>query len=206
VRVREELNELLAGSAGPETNVVSAFVELAIRLAAQQLLEAGQAGFLGGRGRCERREEGQQGSGNGYEPGRIRTAEGPIRVEVPQVRGATQPFRSSLMSVLEGNFEVLERLVTEMDARGLSTRDAEDAFQDATGELVISRSAVSGMTGSLGGLPGLRLTGPFGDPGRVPVPGRDLRAAPGPGGERSPARGLVHRLRGPKAPVAPGRR
>jgi hypothetical protein len=52
-RVREELNGLLAGSAGPETNVVSAFVELAIRLAAQQLLEAGQAGFLGGRCRCE---------------------------------------------------------------------------------------------------------------------------------------------------------
>jgi putative transposase len=65
------------------------------------------------------------------------------------VRGTEQPFRPSLLSFLEGNSEVLERLVTEMDARGLSTRDAEDAFRDATGELVISRSAVSGITGSL---------------------------------------------------------
>jgi hypothetical protein len=39
------------------------------------------------------------------------------------------------MSFLEGSSEVLDRLVTEMYARGLSTRDVEDAFRDATGEL-----------------------------------------------------------------------
>jgi transposase-like protein len=42
---------------------------------------------------------------------------------------------SGLMSFLEGSSEVLDRLVTEMYARGLSTRDVEDAFRDATGEL-----------------------------------------------------------------------
>jgi putative transposase len=149
VRVREELNRLLSGGAETETDVVSAFVELAIRLVAQQLLEAEQADFLGGRGRYERRGEGQRGSRNGYEPGRIRTAEGAIPVQVPQVRGTDQPFRSSLMSFLEGNSEVLERLVAEMYARGLSTRDVEDAFRDATGELLISKSAVSEITDSL---------------------------------------------------------
>jgi putative transposase len=123
MHVREELNRLLSGSVEAEANVVSAFAELAIRLVAQQLLKAEQADFLGGRGRYERRGQGQRGSGNGYEPGRIRTAEGAVPVAVPQVRGTDQPFRSSLMSFLEGNFEVLERLVAEMDARGLSTRD-----------------------------------------------------------------------------------
>ncbi len=103
VHVREELNRLLSGGVGPEQNVVSTFVELAIRLAAQQLLEGEQADFLGGRGRYERRLEGQQGSRNGYEPGRIRTAEGAIPVQVPQVRGANQPFRSSLMSFVAGH-------------------------------------------------------------------------------------------------------
>jgi transposase-like protein len=40
-------------------------------------------------------------------------------------------------------------LVTEMYARGLSTRDVEDAFRDATGDLLISRSAVTSITDRL---------------------------------------------------------
>jgi putative transposase len=138
VLVREELEGLLKGGADEGTNIVSALVNVLTRLVLQQLLEAEQADFLGGRGRYERRGEGQRGSRNGYEPGRIRTAEGAVPVAVPQVRGTDQPFRSSLMSFLEGNSEVLKRLVAEMYARGLSTRDVEDAFRDATGELLIS--------------------------------------------------------------------
>ena len=60
-----------------------------------------------------------------------------------------EPFRSSLMGFLDGNSEVLESLVNEMYARGLSTRDVEDAFRDATGELLISKSAVSEITDRL---------------------------------------------------------
>ena|GEM_PF-6826203 len=70
-------------------------------------------------------------------------------MRVPQVRGAGEPYRSTLMGFLEGNSEVLERLVAEMYARGLSTRDVEDAFRDATGELLISKSAVSEVTDRL---------------------------------------------------------
>ena len=40
-------------------------------------------------------------------------------------------------------------LVNKMYARGLSTRDVEDAFRDATGELLISKSAVSEITDRL---------------------------------------------------------
>ncbi|HKS51150.1 MAG TPA: transposase, partial [Pseudonocardiaceae bacterium] len=54
-----------------------------------------------------------------------------------------------LMGFLDGNSEVLESLVNEMYARGLSTRDVEDAFRDATGELLISRSKVSEITDRL---------------------------------------------------------
>jgi len=82
MQVRDELNRLFAASAEPETSVVSAFVELMITIVAQQLLEAEQADFLGGRGRYEREGEGQRGSRNGYEPGRIYTAEGVIPVAV----------------------------------------------------------------------------------------------------------------------------
>ena len=145
----EQLQELLTGGVGRGSNIVSALVETVTRLVVQELLEGEQAEFLGGRGRYERRGEGQSGSRNGYEPGRVRTAEGAIEVAVPQVRGAGEPFRSSLMSFLDGNSEVLERLVTEMYARGLSTRDVEDAFRDATGEVLLSKSAVSEITDRL---------------------------------------------------------
>jgi putative transposase len=53
------------------------------------------------------------------------------------------------MSFLDGNSEVLERLVTEMYARGLSTRDVEDAFRDATGDMVLSKSTISEITDRL---------------------------------------------------------
>jgi len=147
--VREELDRLLHGAVDEETNIVSALVERATRLVVQELLEAEQAEFLGGRGRYERRSLDQHGARNGYEPGRLRTAEGAIPVAVPQVRDAGGPYRSSLMSFLDHNSDVLDRLVVEMYARGLSTRDVEDAFRDATGEMLLSRSAVSEVTDQL---------------------------------------------------------
>ena len=147
--VREDLDRLLHGSVDEGTNIVSALVDTVTRLVVQELLEAEQVDYLGGRGRYERRGIDQRGSRNGYETGRIRSAEGAIKVRVPQVRDTEEPYRSSLMSFLEGNSDVLDRLVTEMYARGLSTRDVEDAFKDATGELLISKSAVSEITDQL---------------------------------------------------------
>jgi len=45
---------------------------------------------------------------------------------------------------------VLERLVVQMYARGLSTRDIEEAFRDPyTGELLLGRTAISELTESL---------------------------------------------------------
>ncbi|MFQ5507676.1 MAG: IS256 family transposase [Planctomycetota bacterium] len=141
--------QLLDGGVGENVNIVSALVETVTRLVVQELLEGEQTDYLGGRGRYERRTEGQRGARNGYERRRLRTAEGAIDVAFPQVRDAEAPFHSTLMSFLDGNSDVLERLVTEMYARGLSTRDVEDAFRDATGELLISRSTVSEITDRL---------------------------------------------------------
>jgi transposase-like protein len=146
--VREEIDRLFTAGTGPGTNILSALAELGLRYVAQQALEQDQEDHLG-RGRYERRGEHDRGWRNGYENARLSTAEGEVTLRVPQVRGGDQPYRSRLMEFLEGNSDVLERLVTEMYARGLSTRDVEDAFRDATGELVISRSAVSEITDRL---------------------------------------------------------
>jgi len=59
------------------------------------------------------------------------------------------PYRSKLIEFLAGNTEALDRLVVEMYARGLSTRDIEDAFRGPDGELLLSRTAVSEITDRL---------------------------------------------------------
>jgi len=149
VLVREQLDRLVTDDVGRDENIISALVETATRLVVQQLLETEQSDFLDGRGRYPRRDGDERGLRNGYSPSRLGTAEGPIEVRVPQVRDAEEPYRPSLMSFSDGNSDVLERLVTEMYARGLSTRDVEDAFRDATDELPLSCSAISEVTDQL---------------------------------------------------------
>ena len=118
VLARERLQALLAGGAAAESNIVSALVEAVSQMVVQELVEGEQADYLGGRGRYQRRDAGQVGWRNGYEPGRLRTAEGAIDIALPQVRGTGEPFRSPLMTFLDGNSEVLDRLVTEMSPAG----------------------------------------------------------------------------------------
>ena len=153
VMVREEINRALSEGVDSGSELLSTLAQLGVSYLLQQALEQEQEDFLG-RGRYERQigDEGLRRCGyrNGYEDGRLRTAEGEVGVRIPQVRDTLMPYRSKLMEFLEGNSEALERLVVEMYARGLSTRDVEECFRDeATGELMISRSAVSQITDRL---------------------------------------------------------
>lgn len=147
-KVRKRIDELLLnGLEGKEENITSTLVKLAAQRVAQELLEQEVTDFLG-REHYQRAKE-HKGWRNGYEPARVRTAEGAIALQVPQVREAPLPYRSRLIEFLRGNTDVLEKLVAEMYARGLSTRDIEDALTDSTGTCLISRSAVSEVTESL---------------------------------------------------------
>jgi transposase-like protein len=152
VMVREQIDEALfsEGLDANETNLLSTLAQLGLSYLLQQALEQEQEDFLG-RSHYERRgKEARRGYRNGYEEAGLATAEGKVDVRVPQVRGSSTPYRSTLMEFLSGNSEALERLVVEMYARGLSTRDVEECFRDeVTGELMISRSAVSQITDQL---------------------------------------------------------
>jgi transposase-like protein len=53
------------------------------------------------------------------------------------------------MAFLRGNSDVLKRLATEMYARGLSVRNIEDTLRDATGQPLLSRTAISELTETL---------------------------------------------------------
>lgn len=150
--VREQIENTLSGGAEAEGNLLSTLAQLGMKQLVQQALEQEQMDFLG-RDRYERRggdPGSRRGHRNGYEEAGLATAEGEVGVRMPQVRGAEEPYRSKLMGFLEGNSEALEKLVTEMYARGLSTRDVEDCFKDRdTGEPLLSRTAVSEITDQL---------------------------------------------------------
>lgn len=130
-------------------DLTSELFRLGGRKILQELMEAETTERLG-REPYERRRDATPGYRNGYKARKVRTAEGVIEVDVPQVRGAEEPFSPAIWEALRRRTDVLDRLAVEMYARGLSTRDIEEALREATGdEMVISRSSVSRVTETL---------------------------------------------------------
>jgi putative transposase len=127
--------------------LLSTLVRLSTERVLQEALEEEQAQALG-RGRYERREE-PRGYRNGYEAGTVKTAEGVLRVEVPQIRGREEPYRSSLWGQMAKTSDVLKKLIVEMYTGGMSQRDIEYGLEKALGQFVLSKSAVSELTESL---------------------------------------------------------
>ncbi len=84
-RMEQAIEQLLNGGLETEEQPVSHLIRLAAQKIVQEAVEK-EVGDVLGRERYERREEGQQGRRDGYEPLRIRSAEGGISIQVPQVR------------------------------------------------------------------------------------------------------------------------
>lgn len=146
-RLGEEMAAVLTQGLTAETGQAELrgmLLRLGMQRMLQELLEAEQAEFIGV-GRYER-ASGRQGQRNGYESAHLDSGEGRVELAAPQVRGSETPYQSQLLAFLAGRTETVERLVSEMYARGLSTRDIEYAFTDATGGCIISKSVVSEVT------------------------------------------------------------
>jgi transposase-like protein len=124
------------------------------KLFVEELLKA-EVGEALGRDRGRRREDGQAGYRNGYKARSLCTGDGKVGVDVPQVRGMDEPYRSAIWQGLtaEGRRSVsLEKLATEMYARGLSTRDIEDLLKEISEDgqtPLLSKSSVSRVTETL---------------------------------------------------------
>jgi len=133
------------------------------KLFVEELLDAEVTDALG-RGKGQRCEAGEPGRGggagyrNGSKPRSLRTGEGRIELDVPQVRdyvardGQAQPYRSAIWAGLGSRSVSLERLATEMYARGCSTRDIEDLLKEISDDgqtLLLSKSAVSQVSEAL---------------------------------------------------------
>jgi len=127
--------------------LLSMLVRLSTERVVQEAVEDEQAVALG-RGRYEPRGEGQ-GHRNGYERGTLRTAEGVLRVKLPQIRGRAEPYRSQLWQQVASTSDVLKQLIVEMYVGGMSQRDIEYSLEKALGQFVLSKSTVSELSDSL---------------------------------------------------------
>ena len=146
-RTSQKLHELLTqGVANGDAR--TELIRLAVRKIVEETLEAEVDAALG-RGYYENGAAPGAGYRNGYRRGRLKTGEGPIEYGVPQVADRAEPFRSRVRAGLAGRTAELEQLAVEMFARGLSTRDIEATFRDATGASLLSRTAVSQVTARL---------------------------------------------------------
>ena len=88
----------------------------------------------------------QKGYRNGYKQGIIRSGEGKIVVDRPQVSDSETTYRSEIWPYLKGRTKELERLAVEMYVRGCSVRDIEDILRDKDGKTCLSHSVISQLT------------------------------------------------------------
>jgi putative transposase len=145
-RLSKEIEETLSGSSTERGDLLELLIEKSVRMVIQRIVEQEVTDYLG-RGCFERNSESWRGYRNGYEPKSLKTAEGKLHLEVPQVRGSEQTYRSDFLKNLDDLSPGLRCLAVEMYARGLSTRDIEETLRDReTGKLLLSKDAVSELT------------------------------------------------------------
>lgn len=140
-RLVEQIEQvLLEGVGDPER--LAQLGRLGAQLVLQRAVEDEVTSFLN-RTRYQRVDD-AQGWRNGHRPRRIHTAEGPLTIEVPQLRGTLTRFVSSVIPDVRGiiRSRPLEALVIGAYVRGLSDRDIEDLAREA-GLGQLSKSSVS---------------------------------------------------------------
>jgi transposase-like protein len=140
--IQASIDKLLArGMVDDPQTMLSELARLGARLIIQRAVEEEFDSWLG-RARYERRPERQRGLcnygdgyRNGYRPRRVQTAEGELRIEIPQAREVAEPFVSKLFR--KGHTKRLLRtdplkaMVVGAFVRGLSVRDVESLCEEA---------------------------------------------------------------------------
>ena len=99
-RLNKELKEVLAGQVRQKDDLLDRIIETSVRMVLQRVLEQEVEDYLG-RGYYERAAESRSGYRNGYEAKRVKSAEGEIALEVPQVRDSGETYRSEVVKAPE---------------------------------------------------------------------------------------------------------
>src|SRR6202140_618077 len=127
--IQASIEKLLSrGSVDDPQKMLSELARLGARLIIQRAVEDEFDTWLG-RARYERRPEGPPGKRNGFRPRHLLSAEGELRIEIPQVREAAVPFVSKLFPKWHCKrllrTDPLKALVIGGVVRGLAVRALE---------------------------------------------------------------------------------
>jgi len=114
------------------------------RLMLQTAVEEELDEFLG-RGHYERQDPEQEFRGyrNGYERKKIKTAEGSIEIQMPQIRDSKEGFRSRWIAAYLKRTETLDEMTRALYVKGLSFRDIESTMMEILSGEGVSRSVAS---------------------------------------------------------------
>ena len=143
-RMKQEVEEVFTGWE-TEGHPLDNFTKLGARYMLQVAVEQEVEDYLG-RAHYRRGSRRKSGWRNGYEPGKVKTADGILEIDLPQLRATEEPYHSRLARMFREGSDILGKMVTEMYVRGLSTRDVENTFIQTFGERILSRSGVSRIT------------------------------------------------------------
>jgi Transposase, Mutator family len=114
--------------------LLSELAKLGARLIIQRAVEEEFDSWLG-RARYERRPDAVPGKRNGFRPRHLQTGEGELRIEIPQVREAAEPFVSKLFPMWHSRRRLrtdpLNAMIVGAFGRGLSIRDVESLCEEA---------------------------------------------------------------------------
>ena len=147
-RMEQELMDGLVSEADPLGEAARRGAQLILQraLEAEACLRAPHrqvSDFLR-RERYERSSEGAlRGYRNGYESKRVHTAEGTIKLEVPQIRESLERFESVWLRAIGKRSERLLELVPLLYVKGMSQRDIESALVEALGVQGTGRSVIN---------------------------------------------------------------
>lgn len=147
-KISKEIKELIEKLSQESSNedILGKILKLGMKKIVQEMLEEETKEYLG-RDYYQREEMDEHtGYRNGYKPGKLKTAEGKLNIQRPQVSDSPAPFRSTLWGHINGNTSALEDLAVEMYARGCSTRDVEEILKDEDGNLLLSKSNISELS------------------------------------------------------------
>src|SRR5436305_6896410 len=149
--IQASIDKLLAkGMVDDPQKMLSELARLGAKLIIQRAVEDEFDTWLG-RARYERRAEAPPGKRNGFRPRHLQTAEGVLRIEIPQVREAIHPFVSKLFPKWHCKrllrTDPLKALIVGGFVRGLSMRDVESLCEEA-GLAKTSKSTVSRVCGA----------------------------------------------------------
>jgi putative transposase len=150
--IQAEIDRVLGrGLVDDPQKMLSELARLGARLIIQRAVEEEFDTWLG-RARYERRPDGPPGKRNGFRPRRVHTGEGELRIEIPQVREAADPFVSKLFHNWHTKrllrTDPLKALIVGGFVRGLSMRDIESLCEEA-GLGKTSKSTVSRVCSEL---------------------------------------------------------